>query len=238
MISLFPVLNDNYAFLLHEPVSNLTAAIDAPDGVEIAKQCEKNGWKLSHIFNTHHHYDHVGGNEYLKQKYNPIIIGPKAEAKRIPLIDQELQDGAQFSFGEYNIQFFSTPGHTLGHGVYYVIDENSVFVGDSLFVMGCGRLFEGTPEQMFESLQKLAKLPKDTKIYPAHEYSLANAKFALSVDPDNIDLQQAYMRAKSLTANNKPTIPSTIEMELKTNPFMRAQSAVQFAKLRQAKDNF
>lgn len=238
MISLFPCLNDNYGFLLVEPKSGLCATIDTPDGAEIARQVEAHGLTLTHILNTHHHYDHVGGNLFLKKKYGATIVGPQADANRIPGIDVELTDGEIFKFGDYDIQLIHTPGHTLGHCAYYVPDEQSVFVGDTIFVMGCGRLFEGSPAQMFESLAKLAKLPPDTKVYCAHEYTLSNAAFALTVHPDNVDLQQAVQTAKNLRTQGQPTVPTTIAAELKTNPFMLAQTAVRLGEIRKAKDRF
>jgi len=238
MISLFPCLNDNYGFLLIEPQSGLCATIDTPDGAEIDKQLQARGLKLTHILNTHHHPDHVGGNMFLKEKYGAQIIGPKADAKRIPGIDIALADGDIFKFGEYDIHLIHTPGHTLGHCAYYVPDEASLFVGDTIFVMGCGRLFEGTPAQMFTSMAKLAKLPSETKIYCAHEYTLSNAEFAMTIEPNNLDLQTAVKTAKSRRAQNQPTVPTTIATELNTNPFMRAATAERLGEIRKAKDRF
>ena len=221
-----------------EPKSGLCATIDTPDGVEIARQCNARGLNLTHIFNTHHHFDHVGGNLFLKEKYGATIIGPKADSGRIPGIDVALGDGEIFKFGDYDIHLIHTPGHTLGHCAYYIPDEASVFVGDTIFVMGCGKLFEGTPEQMFGSMAKLAALPDETKVYPAHEYTLSNAAFAMTVEPDNPDLNQAAQNAKALRAKGLPTIPTTIGMERKTNPFMRAGTAERLGKIRKAKDHF
>lgn len=238
MISLFPCLNDNYGFLLVEPKSGLCATIDTPDEMEIARQVEKHGLTLTHILNTHHHYDHVGGNQFLKDKYGAIIVGPKADAGRIPGIDIALSDGEIFKFGDYDIRVIHTPGHTLGHCAYYVPDEASVFVGDTIFVMGCGRLFEGTPAQMYDSMAKLAKLPADTKVYCAHEYTLSNAAFAVTAEPDNQDLHRAVSTAKTLRAKGQPTVPTTIGVELKTNPFMRAATPEILGEIRKAKDRF
>ncbi|MCF6221722.1 MAG: hydroxyacylglutathione hydrolase [Robiginitomaculum sp.] len=238
MISLFPCLNDNYGFLLVEPQSGLCATIDTPDGAEIDKQLQARGLKLTHILNTHHHPDHVGGNMFLKEKYGAQIIGPKADANRIPGIDIALADGDIFKFGEYDIHLIHTPGHTLGHCAYYVPDEASLFVGDTIFVMGCGRLFEGTPAQMFTSMAKLAKLPGETKIYCAHEYTLSNAEFAMTIEPNNLDLQTAVKTAKSRRAQNQPTVPTTIAAELNTNPFMRSATAERLGEIRKAKDRF
>jgi len=238
MISLFPCLNDNYGFLLVEPDSGLCATIDTPDGAEIDKQLQKHGLTLTHILNTHHHYDHVGDNLFLKEKYGATIVGPKQDAARIPGIDIGLADGEIFKFGAYDIHVIDTPGHTLGHCAYYVPDENSVFVGDTIFVMGCGRLFEGTPAHMFESMAKLAKLPKATKVYCAHEYTLSNAAFALTAEPNNQDLKRAVSAAKALRDKGQPTVPTTIGTELKTNPFMRAATPEKLGEIRTAKDRF
>jgi len=223
---------------LVEPDSGLCATIDTPDGAEIDKQLQKRGLTLTHILNTHHHFDHVGGNLFLKEKYGATIVGPKRDAARIPGIDIGLADGDILPFGAYDIQVMDTPGHTLGHCAYYVPDEASVFVGDTIFVMGCGRLFEGTPAQMFDSMAKLAALPKDTKIYCAHEYTLSNAAFAVTVEPDNQDLHRAISMAKTLRDKNQPTVPTTIGTELKTNPFMRAETAAILSNIRMDKDRF
>ena len=238
MITLFPCLNDNYGFLLVEPESGLCATIDTPDGAAIAKELDRRGLTLTHIFNTHHHPDHVDGNLFLKEKYGATIIGPKADGKRIPGIDIAHSDGEVFKFGAYDIQMIHTPGHTLGHCAYYVPAEHSVFVGDTVFTMGCGRLFEGTPAQMFDSMAKLAALPSCTKVYCAHEYTLSNAAFALKAEPDNHDLHAAVEAAKALRAKGLPTVPTTIAAELKTNPFMRAQTAEKLGEIRSAKDRF
>ncbi len=238
MITLFPCLNDNYGFLLVEPESGLCATIDTPDGAQIAKELDRSGLTLTHIFNTHHHYDHVDGNLFLKEKYGAIIVGAQVDEKRIPGIDIALSDGEVFKFGAYDIQMIHTPGHTLGHCAYYVPDEKSVFVGDTIFVMGCGKIFEGTPAQMFDSIAKLAALPADTKVYCAHEYTVSNAAFAITIEPDNQDLQSAVKAAKTLRANGRPTIPTTIATEKRTNPFMRAKTAEKLAEIRAAKDRF
>ena len=238
MIHIFPCLNDNYGLLLHEPKSGLTASIDTPDGEAIAKQCDELGLTLTHIFNTHHHHDHVGGNLMLKDKYGLQIIGPKADEGLIPGIDTAYEDGDVFEFGAYEIKFIHTPGHTKGHCAYYVPAQDSVFVGDTLFALGCGRMFEGTPAQMFGSIAKLAALPDDTQVYCAHEYTLSNGEFALSADPDNQDLQTYMSRVKALRGQGKPTVPTTIGREKAANPFMRAANADSFGALRAAKDRF
>lgn len=238
MIHIFPALSDNYGFLLHDPETGLTASIDSPDAVEIEQQCGTLGYTLSHIFNTHHHFDHVGGNLELKQKHGLTIIGPKDDEERIPGIDETYQGGDIFWFGKFDIHVISTPGHTKGHCAYYIPALASVFVGDTLFALGCGRLFEGTPKQMFNSIAKLSGLPPETKVYCAHEYTLSNGAFALNVDPNNGNLQEYMRKVKTLRENNHPTIPTTIAQEKLTNPFMRAKTPEEFASLRKAKDNF
>ncbi len=238
MIHIFPCLSDNYGFLLHDAKSGLTASIDSPDAAEINHQCQHHGYTLTHIFNTHHHFDHVGGNEALKKAHNLTIIGPKNDEERIPNIDIAYQGGDIFTFGQYEIHVINTPGHTKGHCAYYIPKLGSVFVGDTLFALGCGRLFEGTPAQMYDSLAKLATLPDTTKVYCAHEYTLSNGAFALHADPNNKHLHAYMQTAKTLRNENKPTIPTTIAAEKMANPFMLAKSVDKFAELRAAKDKF
>jgi len=237
-IAQFPCLNDNYGFLLHDTQSGQTASIDTPDGAAIAAKAEEMGWQLTHIFNTHHHFDHVGGNLFLKEKLGVEIVGPKADEKRIVGIDRAVSDGETFLFGAHDIHVIDTPGHTLGHCAYYVPDCQSVFVGDTMFALGCGRLFEGTPKQMFDSLAKLASLPDETQVYCAHEYTLSNGAFALSVDAENENLQDYMAEARQLRDQNLPTVPTTIAREKLANPFVRARSPEQLGEIRTAKDNF
>ncbi len=224
-IKQFPCLSDNYGFLVHDSQSGQTASIDSPDADEIMRQADLAGWELTHIWNTHHHFDHVGGNLAIKAARDVTIIGPKAEAARIPGLDIALGEGETAMLGAHKAQIFDTPAHTLGHIAYYFTEQNMIFVGDTLFALGCGRLFEGTPEMMWEAMQKFAKLPHDTKVYCAHEYTLSNGKFALSVDGENPELLAYMERAKALRDEGKPTVPTTIGAELKANPFMRADSA-------------
>ena len=238
MITIFPCLSDNYGFLVHEPKSGLTAAIDAPDAKTILQQCQQLGVNLTHVFNTHHHFDHVGGNAKLKQTCNVTIIGPKTEQDRITCIDKAVSGGDSFEFGEYTVHVLHTPGHTLGHCAYYIPMLGSVFVGDTLFALGCGRLFEGSPAQMYESLGKLAALPDDTKVYCAHEYTLSNGEFAITAEPDNTKLAAYLDDARRLRANNAPTVPTTIRNEKACNPFMRAATPEILGMIRAAKDKF
>ncbi|MAB14522.1 hydroxyacylglutathione hydrolase [Parvibaculum sp.] len=248
----FPCLNDNYGYLVHEPKSGATAAIDTPDAKAIEKALKEKGWTLTHILNTHHHYDHAGGNEELKAKTGCTIIGPKGEAAKIPGLDRAVGDGDMVELGEARARVFDVPGHTAGHVAYYFEDDGVAFVGDTLFALGCGRLFEGTPEQMWTSLSKLMALPDDTIVYCAHEYTQANARFAVTVDPENEALAARAKEIDEKRAKGEWTVPTTIGLEKATNPFLRAAdpklrhaigldaaSDVEvFAETRHRKDNF
>lgn len=248
----FPCLQDNYCFLLHDSENDLTAVVDTPEVAAIEAALQETSWTLTHILNTHHHWDHAGGNLELKEKTGCTIVGPKADAKRIPGIDVEVGEGDIFAFGNYQAEVHDTPGHTTGHIVYHFASEQVAFVGDTLFALGCGRLFEGSPNQMWNSLEKLLKWPDDTKVYCAHEYTQSNAKFALSVEPQNSDLVARSAEIDRLRAQGTPTVPTTIGLEKKTNPFLRPMSAdLQstigmtggnlvdvFAKTRSLKDSF
>ena len=224
-IAQFPCLSDNYGFLLHDPVSGLTATIDTPDAAEIVAQLDRRQWQLTHILNTHHHADHAGGNLSLKERYGCQIVGPRADAARIPGIDIGVGDGDTVEFGAWQISVFDTPGHTRGHIVYFFPAAKAAFVGDTLFAMGCGRLFEGSPDQMWQSLQKILRWPDDTRIYCAHEYTLSNARFALTVEPDNEALQKRVAEVEALRRDGQPTVPTTLAVEKATNPFLRPGSA-------------
>ncbi|MFU8789137.1 MAG: hydroxyacylglutathione hydrolase [Methylobacter sp.] len=247
-----PVLNDNYIYLLHDAESGDTAAIDPAVAQPVLEVLAKNNWRLSHILNTHHHGDHVGGNLELKQQTGCTVIAALADQPRIPGLDRGVKDGDVIMLGQHSAKVISTPGHTSGHIVYHFSNDNALFCGDTLFVMGCGRLFEGTAEQMWHSLQILKALPAVTRIYCAHEYTQANGRFALTVEPGNLQLQQRMALINQLRAKHLPTVPSTIGQELATNPFFREdslalQEAVQmtsknplevFAKVRKLKDEF
>ena len=246
----FQCLDDNYSFLIHDPVTETTAVVDTPDADEIINQLEQRGWQLDYILTTHHHWDHIDGHEALKQRYNCKVIGGELNREEIPNIDQFVNHGDLVEIGGLNAQVIATPGHTLGHIVYYFPQLEAVFVGDTLFSMGCGRLFEGTPEQMWQSILQLKNLPSNTAIYCAHEYTLSNARFALALEPNNVELQQRVVEVERLRAENLPTVPTNVEQERKTNPFMRADepefqaqlgmlgvSATQvFTEIRQRKD--
>ncbi len=223
-VHMFACLSDNYGYLLHDAKAGLTAAIDTPDADAISAQLSRKGWRLTHILNTHHHGDHAGGNLALKAATQCEIIGPRADAARIPGIDRGVGDGDTIEFGEHRIEVFDTPGHTRGHIVYLLRNERIAFVGDTLFSMGCGRLFEGTPAQMWDSLQKILTWPDDTKLYCAHEYTQANGRFAQSVEPGNAALGARLEEVTALRAQDRPTVPTTLELEKRTNPFLRPDS--------------
>jgi hydroxyacylglutathione hydrolase len=223
-IHMFPCLSDNYGYLLHDEASGQTAAVDTPDAAEIARQLDAKGWRLTHILNTHHHADHAGGNLELKRRTGCTIVGPRADAARIPGIDVAVGEGDLVALGSHRATVFDTPGHTRGHIVYLFADARAAFVGDTLFAMGCGRLFEGTPGQMWSSLQKILRWPDDTRLYCAHEYTQSNARFALTVEPQNRALQDRAAEVARLRAAGRATVPTTLAEERATNPFLRPQS--------------
>lgn len=221
----FPCLNDNFGVLLHDPESKVTASIDAPDARAVTKALGDRGWTLTHILTTHHHHDHTGGIQSLKGATGCIVVGPQKEAGSIPGIDVELTGGDSYSIGAFAAEVIDTPGHTAGHITYWLPDAKVALVGDTLFSLGCGRLLEGTPEIMWHSLSKLAALPADTAVYCGHEYTLANAEFALTVEPENRALTARAAAVKALRDRGEPTLPTTIGQELATNPFLRPDSA-------------
>ena len=221
-VFMFPCLSDNYGFLIHDPVENLTATVDTPEVSAIEGALNQKGWKLTHIINTHHHYDHAGGNLELKKKTNCTIIGPLQDKDRIPGIDLAIEHGQEFKFGSSKVKGFHTPGHTTGHMVYYFESEKIAFVGDTIFAMGCGRLFEGTPQQMLESLDLIMSWPDETMLYCAHEYTQANAEFAITVDGRNEDLIKRRSEIEALRKDLIPTVPTQLQLEKKTNPFLRS----------------
>ncbi|TPW27306.1 hydroxyacylglutathione hydrolase [Pararhizobium mangrovi] len=248
----FMCRSDNFGVLLHDPESGETASIDAPEAEPILTALDERGWKLTHIFTTHHHGDHVEGNEALKERFGCTIIGPRAEADSIPGIDRTVVEGDRFTFAGHPVEVIETPGHTAGHVSYHMPDDGLLFAADTLFALGCGRVFEGTPDQMWSSLKKLRALPASTIVYCGHEYTLANARFAVTVDPDNLSLQSRARDIETLREADKPTLPTTIAEELVTNPFLRpddadirahlgmsdATDAEVFAEIRSRKDRF
>jgi hydroxyacylglutathione hydrolase len=246
----FPCLSDNYGFLLHDPHSGETACIDTPDAEEYLRQAEAKGWRITQIWNTHWHPDHAGGNEAIKAATGCSVTAPKAEAPKIAAVDRAVGHGDTVSLGQWPAQVIDVGGHTLGHIAYHLPEANLAFVGDSLFALGCGRMFEGTPEQFWGSLSRLKALPPDTTLYCAHEYTQANARFALHADPDNVELQLYAGDIDARRARGEATVPMQLARELATNPFLRADEedmrnrwgggnpAETFARLRAAKDSF
>src|SRR6478735_198257 len=220
----FPCLQDNYGYLVRDRDANVTAAIDTPDAAAILAALEDRGWTLTHILNTHHHADHAGGNLELKRVTGCRIVGPRADAARIPGIDVEVGDGDAFELGSHRIEVFDTPGHTRGHIVYFFPQDDVAFVGDTLFSLGCGRLFEGTPAQMWSSLTKIMSWPERTRLYCAHEYTQSNGRFAVTVEPGNRALAERVAAVAKLRAAGKPTVPSPLALEKATNPFLRPAS--------------
>ena len=246
----FTCLNDNYGLLIHDSTTGDTASIDTPDAGPISAALAEKGWTLTHILNTHHHGDHTGGNMALKEATGCRIIGPHGGG--IPGIDQAVGEGDTITFGSSAAKIIETPGHTLDHIIYWFEDEKTAFVGDTVFALGCGRVFEGTFDQMWASLAKVRALPPETVIYCAHEYTLANAKFAVTVDPENDALKARVKKIEALRDAGKPTVPTILEAELATNPFLRsddpalqkavglsgAAPAEVFAEVRRRKDSF
>src|ERR1700704_1597446 len=219
---LFLCLKDNFGVLLHDPESGATAAIDAPEAAAVETALQAKGWRLTDILVTHHHHDHTGGIEELKQRHRCRVIAPDAEADGIPEVDETVREGDQVNVGSLAARAMEPPGHPAGHISYVFPAEKLVFVGDTLFSIGCGRVIEGTPEMMWQSLLKLRGLPDDTRIYCGHEYTKANVRFAKTIEPSNAALKARGAEVDKLLAAHKPTIPSTIGEEKAANPFLRA----------------
>jgi len=249
---LLPCRADNYAVLLHHAESGETAVVDTPDGAVIEAELDRRGWRLTHILTTHHHGDHTEGHARLTARFGCAVIAPAAEADRIPGTTQKAVEGTTLHFAGRDVLVIATPGHTKGHVAYYMPSEDVVFVGDTLFAMGCGRLFEDTPQAMWSSLSKLGDLPPRTLVYCGHEYTASNARFARSIEPDNPDTKRRADEVAAARARGEPTVPTSIGLELLTNPFLRAdQPGVKaalamadappvavFAELRARKDRF
>jgi hydroxyacylglutathione hydrolase len=219
----FMCLSDNYGVLVHDPASGLTAAIDAPDPNAVRDALNDKGWKLTHILVTHHHADHTAGIVQLKSETGCEVIGPKAEAAKISGLDKTVGEGDRVTLGGITAQVLDTPGHTAGHITYWLPDSDVAFVGDTLFAMGCGRIIEGNAEMMWGSLKKIAALPPATELYCGHEYTVSNAKFALTIEPDNETLKKRAAEVDKLRAAGKFTLPTRVDFELETNPFLRPQ---------------
>jgi len=231
-----PAFADNYLWLVHDRDSGETAVVDPGDAAPVLAECENRGWAISQIWNTHWHPDHTGGNLAVKQATGAPISGPAAE--NIPGRDVILSEGGEVRLGAHIGRVIEVPGHTLGHIALIFDEERVAFVGDTLFAMGCGRLFEGTPEQMYRSLQRLTALPEDTRLYCAHEYTLTNGLFAAHAEPANSAVSERLDEVKHARAEGKATVPTTVALERETNPFVRATNVDEFARLRKEKDSF
>ncbi len=247
-----PCLSDNYAFLLHDSDTRQTLLVDAPESWPIVAALEARGWNLSHVALTHHHYDHVDGLDDLLKVFNPQVIGAAEDAHRLPKLDLAVTGGETFDWSGHAVAVFDVSGHTEGHVAFYMADAGAVFTGDSLMALGCGRLFEGKPAQMWTSLRRLAALPGETLVCSGHEYTEANAAFAITIEPENAELVARVGRIKAARANGDATVPSLLSEEMATNPFLRAdlpqvkaalgmeaaEDAAVFAEIRARKDSF
>lgn len=251
-VEMIPVLSDNYVYVLHEPVAGITGVVDPAVAAPIMDLLSAKGWSLDWILSTHHHADHTGGNLELKEATGCRIAGPGKDAARIPGIDVRLAEGDRFRLGDAEAEIFETPGHTSGHISFWFAQSNALFCADTLFSLGCGRLFEGTPAEMWASLRKFVPLPDEALVYCGHEYTQSNARFALSVDPGNGALQARAAEVNRQRAAGKPTVPTTLGLERATNPFLRpddaairgqlglnnAEDVEVFAEIRRLKDSF
>jgi hydroxyacylglutathione hydrolase len=215
---------DNFCVLIHDPDSGVTAAVDTPDANTITRELRAKGWTLTHILTTHHHYDHTDGHAELKAETGAVVIGAAKDRARIPGLDKAVSDGERFTLGRLTVEVLETPGHTLGSVCYWLPEAGVLFTGDTLFSLGCGRLFEGDGPMMWASLQKIMALPPETLIYCGHEYTEANGRFALAIEPGNAALQQRVDEAKTLRSGGKATVPSTLAAEIAENPFLRPSS--------------
>ncbi|HKF63389.1 MAG TPA: hydroxyacylglutathione hydrolase [Dongiaceae bacterium] len=251
-IALVPLLTDNYGYLLHDSTSGETGIVDPSEAAPVLAAAGERGWRLTHILNTHHHHDHTGGNLALKQATGAAIVGPAPDRTRIPGIDLALDEDETFRLGDAAAEILFIPGHTRGHIAFHFRGEKAVFCGDTLFSLGCGRMFEGTAPMMWASLDKLRRLPAETRIYCGHEYTAANARFAVSIDPANEALRRRESAVAALRGRGEPTIPSTMGEECAANPFLRADdpglaaaiglpdapASEVFGEIRRRKDNF
>lgn len=248
----FPCLQDNYGFLVRDEASGKVATIDTPDGKTIADEADRLGWPIDLIFNTHWHPDHIGGNDLLAERFGCEVIAPSGEGEKIPKKSRAVSGGDVVELGATRFEVIDVPGHTLGHVAYHAAEARAAFVGDTLFSLGCGRMFEGDPETFWASLLKLRALPAETTIFCAHEYTAANAAFALSLDPDNAALKERAREITALRAKDQPTVPVVLADEIRANPFLRADDPALasslglgsapahdvFAEIRSRKDRF
>lgn len=237
-IARIPVLSDNYVWLAHDSASGETAVIDPAVAEPVLVEAERRGWRITQIWNTHWHPDHTGGNAAIKAATGCTITGPAAEAARIPTLDRYVAEGDRVTLGGIEAGVLEVPAHTAGHIAFHLPSEEVVFVGDTLFAMGCGRLFEGTAAQMFANMARLAALPPETRVYCAHEYTLSNGRYAVTAEPDNEALRSRLAEVEAARARDEATVPTTIALERATNPFLRAASVEQLAERRAAKDSF
>ena len=233
-----PVLADNYVWLVHEPESGETMVVDPAVAEPVLAEADRRGWRITQIWNTHWHPDHTGGNFEIKARTGCTITGPAAEAARIPTLDRHVAEGDRVRIGRLEAEVLEVPAHTAGHIAYHLPSEALVFVGDTLFAMGCGRLFEGNADQMYANMRRLAALPAETQVYCAHEYTLSNARYAEFAEPDNQAIRDRLDEVIDMRARDEATVPTTIALELATNPFMRAASALELAARRAEKDSF
>ena len=237
-IEIIKCLQDNYSYLIIDKNNLKACVVDPSEASPIINFVEKKKLKLVYILNTHHHYDHVGGNLELKRKYNSKVIGFKEDKKRIPGIDILVEDNQIWNEDNFEAKIYHVPGHTSGHIAFHFFKEKKLFIGDTLFSLGCGRIFEGTNEEMFNSLNRIKKIPDDTEIYCGHEYTLQNSKFCLSHDSTNLNLKNKILEIERKLENGLPTIPTFLKDELKCNIFLKAKDVKSFSKLRDLKDNF
>ena len=237
-VEIIPCLQDNYSYLIIDDNNNSACVVDPGEAKPIVDYLKNKNIKLRYILNTHHHFDHIGGNEYLKKKFGSIVVGFKKDINRIPEIDVLLEDNQIWKAENFEAKIIHIPGHTSGHICFHFFQEKLVFTGDTLFSLGCGRIFEGTYKEMFESLNKIKSLPEETKVYCGHEYTLSNLKFCIKYNPENQNLKKKAENIKKKIDNGLPTIPSTIKDELECNIFLRANDLESFSKLRDLKDNF
>lgn len=233
-----PAFADNYLWLIHDADSSETAVVDPGDPAPVFAEADRRGWRIGKILNTHWHPDHTGGNLAIKESTGATIIGPAGENGRVPGLDIALAEGDRISIGKHEAEVWEVPGHTIGHIAYVFRADKVAFVGDTMFAMGCGRLFEGSPAQMHRSLGRLAGLPDDTRLYCAHEYTLANARFAAHAFPDNEEIAERLRHVERERSNARATVPTTVGEERATNPFLLARDVEHFADLRAKKDSF
>jgi len=238
VVARVPVLSDNYVWLMHDADSGETVAIDPAVADPVLDAAAERGWTITQIWNTHWHPDHTGGNEAIKAATGCLITGPAAEAAKIPTLDRTVGEGDSVTIGAHRAKVLEVPAHTAGHIAYHLDAAQILFIGDTLFAMGCGRLFEGTAAQMFANMQRLGKLADETIVYCAHEYTQSNGQFALVADPENDAIRERMANVDAARSRGEPTVPTTIGLERATNVFLRARDADQLAELRAAKDAF